>query len=147
MTRVNAHIKPSKLIDQHLIAEYREIVRIPNAVMSNPENARKAISKAPKVFKLGTGHVVFFYDKLSYLHKRYNDLKSEMDRRGIINEMGDDMFVGIPSEFYKDFPEDQKLIAKSLLKERIIERVRSMGKTPRYYKQEVSLGFVQELLK
>ena len=39
-------------------------------------------SKVPTNYKLNTGHVYFFYNKGKYLHKRYNELISEMKNRG-----------------------------------------------------------------
>ena len=46
-----------------LIAEHREIKRIPNCIKSG-----KFLMKGiPNKFTLGSGHVKFFYDKISYL--------------------------------------------------------------------------------
>lgn len=78
MTRINAGIPPADLSDKHLIAEHREIKRIPNTI-----NSGKAILKnIPPKFTMGTGHVKFFYDKLLYLHKRYQKIYNECIKRG-----------------------------------------------------------------
>lgn len=78
MTRINAGIPPADLSDKHLIAEHREIKRIPNMI-----NSGKAIVKdIPQKFTLGKGHVKFFYDKLLYLHKRYQKIYNECIKRG-----------------------------------------------------------------
>ena len=76
MTRVNL-VSPDVLWDEHLIAELREIPRIPNAVFSG-----KIKSQPPSEFKLGQGHVLFFTDKLVWLKKRYNELYLESLKRG-----------------------------------------------------------------
>ena len=136
MTRINAHIKPKDLLDQHLLAEYREIVRIPNVVMSNLSNAYDKVKLAPKTFKLSTGHVIYFYDKIKFLHQRYLALKQELDYRGIENNMSDEMFYNIPSDLYNDIAECD--IANDLVVNRIIERATSM-KSLKYYKQEITL--------
>ncbi len=65
---------PSKL----LLAEHREITRIPNAV----RRGRFSLGNLPTTFRLGAGHVRFFYDKLGYLGERYGRLLAECQRRG-----------------------------------------------------------------
>ena len=78
MTRINVGIKPKNLTQRHLIAEHREIKRIPNAVKSGRFN----MDNQPSIFTLGTGHVKFFYDKLLYLKKRYEEIYQECIERG-----------------------------------------------------------------
>jgi len=78
MTRINAGIPPNELSDKHLLAEHREIKRIPNAIRNNRAN----LLDLPKEFTLGQGHVRFFYDKLFYLFVRYKSLLKECRRRG-----------------------------------------------------------------
>ena len=73
MTRINV-IPPAELTDKHLLAEYRELPRL--FKQSRP------CDDAPAEYKLGVGHVKFFYDKLGYLDGRFIDLKEEMIRRG-----------------------------------------------------------------
>ena len=63
MTRINVGIPPAELVNQHLIAEHREIKRIPNCIAKGKYN----MDGIPDKFKLGTGHVKFFYNKLLYL--------------------------------------------------------------------------------
>ncbi len=92
MTRINANISPARLIDQHLVAEYREIVRIPNAVRKIDVHVLSA-KHIPSKFTLGTGHVIFFYDKIKYLHDRFKDICAEMRSRNFNVNMTDDMFI------------------------------------------------------
>jgi deoxyribonuclease (pyrimidine dimer) len=75
MTRINCTIKPIELSTKHLIAELREIKRIPNHILSSKDNLN--MSDIPNKFKLGSGHVKFFYNKLGYLYKRYKLLYDE----------------------------------------------------------------------
>ena len=77
MTRINVGIPPAELNGRHLIAEHREIKRIPNLV----NRGRYSLDNQPKSFKLGTGHVKFFYDKLLYLKRRYDALYNECRKR------------------------------------------------------------------
>jgi len=75
MTRINL-IHPSELCDKHLMACYRELIRIPNAVHQG--KMQTYYPDAPKVYTLGTGHVKFFINKLQFLHKRHQELYNEL---------------------------------------------------------------------
>ena len=73
MTRINV-IPVELLIDQFLLAEYREITRISKLARMAPD--------APKEYTLGTGHVKFFYDKGEWLAQRTKLLYNECIARG-----------------------------------------------------------------
>lgn len=57
MTRINL-VHPSRLCDQHLLAELRELPRIPNGVLSG--RLKRHYDDAPEHYVLGYGHVKFF---------------------------------------------------------------------------------------
>ena len=73
MTRINC-VPVSELCDQHLIAEYRELPRVFKLARTDAE--------IPSTYRMGKGHVSFFYDKLAYLWERWLTLKDEMQKRG-----------------------------------------------------------------
>ena len=77
MTRINI-IPPAELCDQHLLAEHRELTRIPNLVAKG----KFSLEGQPSDYKLGTGHVKFFFDKMQFLFERYNSLHEECLARG-----------------------------------------------------------------
>lgn len=79
MTRINV-VPVETLCDQHLLAEHRELTRIPNSILSG--KAKVDVLKIPKEYTLGTGHVRFFYDKLEFLYNRYNQIHNECINRG-----------------------------------------------------------------
>jgi hypothetical protein len=79
MTRINV-VPPAELCDQHLLAEHRELTRVPSAVLR--ANGSVTLSPAGAAYCLGVGHVRFFYDKLGYLLERYSLLHAECVRRG-----------------------------------------------------------------
>ena len=82
MTRINL-VNPRELYDQHLMAEYREIFMIPAALKRSLKSEKGFNPKdIPPEFRLGRGHVKFFYDKGKYLAERYGKLKAELKRRG-----------------------------------------------------------------
>jgi deoxyribonuclease (pyrimidine dimer) len=78
MTRINASIPPKLLTNKHLLAEHREIKRIPNVVASKGYDP----STIPSEFRMGKGHVKFFYNKQKYLLNRYVELHRECLCRG-----------------------------------------------------------------
>jgi hypothetical protein len=115
MTRINCGIPPAELNDKHLIAEHREIKRIPNAIL----NGRCRLDlKIPETFRLGTGHVRFFYDKLKYLHKRYNELHQECIQRGFKVTNFEEAFLSFTSSgLYNDYspsPADRELVIERI---------------------------------
>lgn len=77
MTRINL-VPPTELCDQHLLAEHRELTRIPNVVAKG----KFSLVEQPADYKLGTGHVKFFFDKMKFLKNRYEMLHDECLKRG-----------------------------------------------------------------
>ncbi len=80
MTRINL-VHPTQLTNKHLMAEYRELPRIFTAV-SKLEGKKPTDVSIPARYVLGTGHMKFFYNKLSWLLARYEELYDELIKRG-----------------------------------------------------------------
>ncbi|MCK9476571.1 MAG: pyrimidine dimer DNA glycosylase/endonuclease V [Candidatus Muirbacterium halophilum] len=116
MTRINVAILPKELSDKHLIAEHREIKRIPNCVAKG----RFSLKDQPTQFKLGTGHVKFFYDKLLYLKNRYESLYQECVNRGFNVTYYGDAWDEIPVELMNDYNETKR--DREILLQRIKEK-------------------------
>ena len=116
MTRINVGIPPTELVNQHLIAEHREIKRIPNCIAKGKYN----MEGIPDKFKLGTGHVKFFYNKLLYLKNRYTSLYNECIKRGfnVQNYIG--AWDNVPQELMNDYKVEPNDIV--IIKKRIDER-------------------------
>jgi deoxyribonuclease (pyrimidine dimer) len=72
MTRINC-IPVELLPGKALVAEYREMLRLRHVT-----NRRDI----PSSYRMGTGHVKFFYDKGGYLINRHRQLRNEMTTRG-----------------------------------------------------------------
>lgn len=82
MTRINT-VPPMCLSTPHLMAEYRELPRIFTAVIKLIEQDKTpADVDIPDSYRLGTGHVKFFYNKCSWLYNRYSSLVHELQHRG-----------------------------------------------------------------
>ena len=116
MTRINAGISPQRLSSKHLLAEHREIKRIPNQISKGRYN----LEGQPEKFCLGTGHVKFFYDKLGYLFARYQSIYHECKRRGFQVQDWSGAWDGVPPSLMNQWiPEEW---VTQLVEERIRER-------------------------
>ena len=118
MTRINAGIPPKELTDKHLIAEHREIKRIPNNVFKGKYNP----DGIPEKFTLGKGHVKFFYNKLGYLYLRYIELYDECLLRGFNVQFYGSAWNDLPQELMNDYEPTPEAI--ELIKNRIKERLK-----------------------
>lgn len=90
MTRINVGVHPYELPNKLLLAEHREITRIPNAIISG----KAKIVNIPKKFTLGKGHVKFFYNKLLFLEKRYKQIYEECRKRQFNIQNKKNSFLG-----------------------------------------------------
>ena len=107
MTRINL-VEVERLTDQHLFAEYREITRIFSLVKQacDKYSQDKILAKIPPTFRLNTGHVLFFYNKLGFIERRYFALRDELCRRKFNITLKDDIVEfreDIDLSFYQDF--------------------------------------------
>lgn len=119
MTRVNT-IGPSMLSGRHLVAEYREITRV--FALSAKAHERGAVS-APEKYRMGAGHVTFFYDKLGFIERRHAALVAEMQSRGYsptILHASDGWRDKIPAIAWRDWVPSAQDVAVNLA--RLVER-------------------------
>ena len=119
MTRINVSIDPRELPVKLLLAEHREMKRIPNCIKSGRFN----LDKIPEKFCLGPGHVSFFYNKLGYLQERYRKVFQECVRRKYSIQDYSENFVGIPEYFMGSYQETSRD------RELLLERFREKGFT------------------
>lgn len=128
MTRINL-VDPSELMDQHLIAEYREI-RLLCANLKRTLNSKHGFQpkKVPHKFTLNHGHVYFFLNKGLYIHKRYEHLKQEMRNR-MFDPQHDFPIDVWPQYLYNDWVPNEE--DKQLVRQRINQRI---GERPGWYR-------------
>lgn len=130
MTRINT-VNPSELHSKHLIAEIHEITRVFGLVRKaqdrkiNKYNFHQKLNP-PSQYTLGTGHVVFHYDKLGYVTKRYYSLCEEAKSRGYnVNPINQDSLTqGIDKWWFGDYIPTQEAIA--INRQRINERLEAI---------------------
>ena len=132
MTRINAGIEPLELIDQHLIAELHELPRIFTLVQNRIDKDSLGSVDIPPSFRLGSGHVTFFYNKLLYLKKRHDALRAEYTRRFEKEWPFVATRAVIPTLSYTWNDWTARAEDRELLLERINERISNMKTTPRY---------------
>ncbi len=129
MTRINV-VPVTELCDQHLFAEFRELSRIPNTLVSgklSPDNT-------PLEYTLGKGHVKWAANHLTWLYKRYMMLFDECRERGYSvtwkwNSQASEMFP----DLWNDYTPTQE--ALNLNRGRIQER---MPVVPRFHGEKLS---------
>lgn len=127
MTRINV-VPPSELCDQHLLAEHRELTRIPNAVARGKFDLRGQ----PADYILGAGHVRFFFNKLTFLQRRHQALHEECLARGFKVQNRFPSELPNAPELWLDYvPTESALV---LNRARIAERMPKMARfTPRQF--------------
>lgn len=144
MTRINI-IPPSELMDQHLMAEFREILHVPKSLQRTLRSkAGLQKERIPQSYTLNTGHVMFFYNKPKYLKNRHNQLKKELIRRGFnINTKKKFPIEDFPPELNVDWEPKKEdfVIIRKRIRERILEKVNWY----RYYKKNINEDFVDRL--
>ena len=118
MTRINVGVKPRELSNKHLLSEHREIKRIPNKIRSG----KYVLKGKPEEFKLGEGHVKFFYDKLLYLKKRYLKIYAECIKRRFKVTYYGGSWKDLPDELLNDYEERE--VDRNI----ILQRIKSKSK-------------------
>lgn len=86
MTRINC-VPVEELTRQHLLAEYRELPRVFGLAREWYHKVCAAghdgpYQDVPDTYRLGKGHVLFFYTRLGYCFERQQQLYDECVRRG-----------------------------------------------------------------
>lgn len=122
MTRINV-VPPSELTTKHLVAEYREITRLPNNLKKSLNRKLPfSMDEIPTQYTLGTGHVKFFYNKMLFLEKRFKSLVDEMLKRGYNPQFLDtSIFIPNDKQFYNDYTPTSEAI--EINRKRISDRL------------------------
>jgi deoxyribonuclease (pyrimidine dimer) len=124
MTRINV-VPVTELSQLHLIAEYREISRLPKNLLKSLSRPNKPFSfdEIPPAYTLGTGHVKFFYSKMQFLEQRFEQLVAEMLRRGYNPSFRDSsIFIPLDKAFYNNYTPTEEAI--EINRQRIKERTK-----------------------
>lgn len=131
MTRINSAIPVKNLTDEHLLAEHREIKRLPYFLSKATQSG--SINNIPEKFTLGKGHVLFFLDKQQFVNIRYNEIFDELLNRGFEpSDFSDNWNIGIVySGYYNSYT--PTIEEHMMLIERITERINNSTKKIWHY--------------
>ncbi len=106
MTRINV-VPVTELMDQHLQVEHHEFPRIPKGMHKSIDKRgeKGTLEIIPETYRLGTGHMTFFYDKGMFLMDRWHQIIGELNRRKLDYEkdllLGS--YAGLSIEFMKPY--------------------------------------------
>lgn len=137
MVRVNL-IRPYHLADQHLIAEYLEIMMLIGYVKNYPE-----VKDIPEKYTLGKGHIKFFKNKLAYLKERHEELKKEMKKRNFETNKSIDLKDFKKELLNKWSPSKEDI---HIIKERIKWKLNKKPNYYRHYGKKQDVKFLIDLI-
>jgi deoxyribonuclease (pyrimidine dimer) len=137
MVRINL-VNPKNLSDQHLIAEYNEILMLVSYVRKFPN-----INGIPENYLLGKGHIKFFKNKLGYLSERHEELKKEMGKRNFVCNKSLDV-KSFGKEYFCDWKPSEKDF--EIIKQRIVWKINLKPDFYRYYGEKKGGEFFINLL-
>lgn len=140
MVRINL-INPKYLTDQHLVAEYNEILMLFGYVRKHPLTHFNDI---PKSYRLGQGHILFFKNKLLYLEKRFELIKKEMRKRGFKANKKIDLKC-LDNRLLNNWKPLKSDI--EIIKKRLIEKINLKPTYYKYNKEHKTKKFLVELIK
>jgi hypothetical protein len=122
MTRINV-IDPKELTTKHLVAEYREITRLPTNLKTSLNRKTKpfTLTEIPQNYTMGKGHVKFFFDKMLFLKNRFESLVEEMLNRGYNPTYRDSNIFIVEDRFMNDYlpTEDAVRINRERINDRL----------------------------
>lgn len=119
MTRINSAIPVRNLTDEHLLAEHREIKRLPYCLDAAIRSG--SVDKIPSKFTLGKGHVLFFLDKQGFILWRYKRIYEECVNRGFKVDNYSENWRYVMSDYMESY--EPTIEEHQLLVERITGRI------------------------
>ena len=144
MTRINSAIPVQHLTDEHLLAEHREIKRLPYCLERSIKSRSKR--RMPSEFCLGARHVLFFLDKMKFVSRRYKELYAECRKRGFTVTDYSSNFENVALEHFNDYVPTSN--EREVLIKRITERLKNSPKSSWHYcGKKISKEEAIEMLK
>lgn len=144
MTRINCAIPVKFLTDEHLLAEHRELERMPWYHEMSLKSG--SISKVPSKFTLGKGHVLFFVNKMGFVLNRYKEVHLECLRRNFSVIDRSYKWDNIDKKYMNDYSPTKD--DYNLLVERLSERIKDSKKVNfRYFGNNINKNEAIKLLK
>lgn len=131
-------IDPTRLTDQHLIAERRELRMIPPLLSKRIKSHGLVTHDIPKQYCLGSGHQKFWLDKFLYLEKRYISLTDEMINRKFKPNLDYFLDTRLAKEYgmYNDW--EPKSYDIEIIKFRLIEKIKQKMSWYKYLSKPIT---------
>jgi len=134
VVRINL-IEPKQLSDQHLIAEYREILLLFGYYRKHPVIRPSDDHRCP---------MRFYQNKLLYLKNRFETLKDEMRTRNFKPQKHIEL-IHYDNSNFKDFEPNETQVRQ--IKERITQRINERPTWYRYYGEYKEPAFFEGLME
>lgn len=131
--RCNIGVPPRVLADQHLIAEYRELQMVLGSLRVNDYQIKSSILVD---FSLGKGHINFFKNKLIYLKRRHDDIKTEMCKRGFKHNGVNLNIHEAPIIYHNDWT--PSLVESNIIRQRLKEKLLMKPSFYKHYRQKIA---------
>lgn len=109
MSRINC-IPVEELDEDMLAGEYHELPRICGLVKKAIKRGEKPTDVRPNKYRFGIGHVRFFYNKLGYIKKRWDQIVERRRRENKLVNYPDLPLDGIPKEWFGEWEPDEEAI-------------------------------------
>ncbi len=138
MTRINC-IPPECLLDQHLLAEYNETA-MALASLRRSKATGRPLPKRDE-YTLNSGHVIFFYDKGSFLKRRYEALRQELLKRDYKLDESRKMEWGVYDKPELDYDWKPSLKDQQINVERILQRMMAKPLWYKYNRKPIDIEF------
>jgi deoxyribonuclease (pyrimidine dimer) len=129
VTRINLGVSVQDLCDQHLVAELKEIQRLPALARATK------LTVFPTTPVLGTGHVTFFYPFGKTVADRAHALECECRARGFNAKSIEWMREEWPTKLFDTVPDYLIASFVPLIQARINERLSTMKRVPTWTKR------------
>ena len=139
--RCNCGVNPEILADQWVIAESVELLMIGGMLRKNNYQPKSPI---PPNFRLGTGHMLFWVNKMKYLKRRHEEVNKEMRRRGFNPTTKEINLEEFPTEYCNDWEPSQR--DTDILRERLVWKLNNKPNIWRYERKYVDIaGIIDKL--
>ena len=139
--RCNCGVKPEILTDQWVIAESVELLMIGGMLRKNNYQPKSPI---PPTFRLGTGHMLFWVNKMKYLKRRHEEVNKEMRRRGFNPTTKEINLEEFPAEYCNDWEPSQR--DTNILRERLVWKLNNKPNIWRYERKYVDIAVIIDKL-
>ena len=98
-------------------------------------------TQQPKSYTLGGGHAMFFYDKMKYVERRWQDVRCECQNRGFTTNIQSlEYSTKVNPTHMNDWTPDKSAMKVNV--ERIVQRIQKKPQWYKYYGKPIDSEFM-----